>query len=186
MSGSYAPSDIYQALVSAGIPSTDAATLTQVAGAESNYGANPVGTTNANGTTDYGIFQINSGAWPQLNPSSLVSAPLSTQAADAATVYNQQGLGAWATYNSGAYQGYASGMPTSVSSSPPASGSATATQTSGSGASFNPATWLPALGNWFATIAARAGLFILALLFNIGAIVLFGLKSGIEINSGPE
>jgi hypothetical protein len=67
----------------------------------------------------------------------------------------------------------------------PATGPSAATAAPGTGASINPATWLPALGDWFASIAARAGLFILALLFIAGAIVLFGIKSGIDIETRP-
>lgn len=40
--------------------------------------------------------------------------------------------------------------------------------------------------NWLSSIASRAGLFVLAVLFIIGALVLFGIKSGIEIESSPQ
>ena len=39
---------------------------------------------------------------------------------------------------------------------------------------------------WLSSIASRAGLFILAVLFIIGAIALFGIKSGIDIESSPS
>lgn len=210
---SYSPSDIYQALINAGIPSSDAGTLTQISGAESGYGASQIGAANRNGTTDYGLFQVNSGAWPQLNPSSLVDAPLATQASAAATVYKQQGLGAWSTYNSGAYQNFSTGQSSAGMSGAP-SGAATGTSPT---YGFDPSTGTysipmdPGGGNegsttpgattanvagtgglfqqftaWFAAGASRAGLFVLAVLFIIGALVLFGIKSGIEIESSPS
>jgi Lysozyme like domain len=100
---------MYSALVRAGVPSNDAGTLTQISGAESGYGANVISGANTNGTIDYGVFQINSGAWPQYGGSAVLNMSLDDQAAAAANIYNQQGLTAWSTYNSGAYQGYSTG-----------------------------------------------------------------------------
>lgn len=103
----FSPSSIFSALVGAGVPSADARTLTAVSGAESGFGANNYGDYNAAGDpTSFGVFQIHAPAWPGLGGSSLATADLSTQAQAAATVYNQQGLTAWSTYNSGAYQSY--------------------------------------------------------------------------------
>jgi hypothetical protein len=110
--GQYTPAQIQAALIQAGIPANAATTLTAIAGAESNYGANPVSGLNTNGTRDYGVFQVNSGAWPQLNPASLPGASLATQAAAAAQVYQKQGLTAWSTYNSGKYQQFMPGVGT--------------------------------------------------------------------------
>jgi Lysozyme like domain len=101
----YTPTQIYGALVNAGVPSNDATTLTAISGAESGFGASQVSGVNTNGTTDYGVFQINS-VHSDLNPASLPNADLQTQANAAASVYNSQGLSAWSTYNSGAYQTY--------------------------------------------------------------------------------
>src|SRR5436309_1517542 len=99
----YTPQQIYQSLIAQGIPAGDATKLTAISGAESGFGANVISPPNTNGTRDYGVFQVNSRAWPQLNPESLPAADLNTNAAAAATVYRQQGLGAWSVYNSGAY-----------------------------------------------------------------------------------
>lgn len=124
--GLYTPSQIRAALIKQGVPDDDATKLTQISGAESGYGAHPVSGKNANGTTDYGVFQINS-VHGDLNPSSLPNADLDTQAAAAAAVYKKEGLGAWTTYKNGAYQKFAGdgqggGTSTSLgSNSPPGS-----------------------------------------------------------------
>lgn len=132
----HSPGDIYAALIKQGVPADDAARLTAISGAESGYGANQISGTNRNGTTDYGVFQVNSGAWPQLNPSSLPNASLDTQAAAAAEVYRKQGLTAWATYNSGAYQKYMGGtqgaaLPSAGPSSADRGGTSVAAQIAG-------------------------------------------------------
>ncbi len=103
----YSPNQIFAALTAQGIPAADAATLTQISGAESGFGAKTVSSVNSNGSIDYGVFQINNAAHPALGGSALATAPLDQQAAAAAQVYNAQGLGAWSTYTSGAYQNFA-------------------------------------------------------------------------------
>jgi hypothetical protein len=78
-----------------------------------------------------------------------------------------------------------SGTPGSTSTAgatTPSTG--TQAQTSG-GSSWNPLTWLSDIGGWFASIAARASLFVLAIIFILIALVLFGLKSGIGIETSP-
>lgn len=132
----HSPGDIYAALIKQGVPADDAARLTAISGAESGYGANQVSGVNRNGTTDYGVFQVNSGAWPQLNPSSLPGASLDAQAAAAAEVYRKQGLTAWSTYNSGAYQKYMGGtqgaaLPSAGPSSADRGGTSVAAQIAG-------------------------------------------------------
>lgn len=104
----YAPDQITAALIKAGVPSNDAATLAAVSGAESGYNPSAIGPKNKNGTTDYGLFQINS-AHNDLNPTSLPGADLDTQAQAAAAVYKKEGLGAWSTYNNGSYKGFLGG-----------------------------------------------------------------------------
>jgi hypothetical protein len=79
--------------------------------------------------------------------------------------------------------GLASSATPDGGSAPPVSPGASTTAPAGSGASLNPASWLPALSDWFASIAGRAGLFILAVIFIIGALLLFGIKSGISIET---
>jgi hypothetical protein len=150
----YSPSQVYAALVRAGVPSGDAGTMTQISGAESGYGANVVSGMNKNGTVDYGVFQINNGAWPQFGGSKVATMSLDDQAAAAAVVYNKQGLGAWSTYNSGAYKGYSSGTgagsaiaqgPTDASSGVAAgsTGAHSSTSSSDSSGSAQQATGMP-------------------------------------------
>src|SRR5271154_5351289 len=95
----YTPAEIYGSLISAGATPTQATNLTAIAGAESSYGANVVSGVNRNGSQDFGVFQINSAAWPQFGGSSLATAPLDQQSTAALAVYNQQGIGAWSTYS---------------------------------------------------------------------------------------
>lgn len=83
----------------------------------------------------------------------------------------------------------AANLPTfaSGSSSPATSQGAQPAAKSASDCSWwNPSCWFTDLGNWLESVAARAGLFILAILFILGAIVLFGIKSGIEIETGSS
>lgn len=56
---------------------------------------------NANETEDRGLWQINSGAWPQFNPPyDLFDARQNCKAA--IVVLAQQGITAWSTWNNGA------------------------------------------------------------------------------------
>lgn len=96
----------------AGFTGSQIPIMVAIALAESS--GNPSAThTNSNGSTDYGLWQINSVHHfsgnlldPQVN------------AAAARTVFNSQGFQAWSTYNSGAYTRYlgrgqaAAGNPT--------------------------------------------------------------------------
>jgi len=61
----------------------------------------------SNGSTDRGIWQINS-VHSQFNPSLLLSNALYNAKA-AVAIYNGSGWGAWTTYTSGAYQRYLGG-----------------------------------------------------------------------------
>ena len=55
----------------------------------------------SNGSTDYGLWQINS--VHDYDPNKLLNSPLYNAQA-AVAVYNSQGLGAWTTYTNGAYK----------------------------------------------------------------------------------
>jgi Lysozyme like domain len=123
--GAYAPSEIHSALVNAGVPAPAATTLTAISGAESRYGKSTVSGVNKDGSRDYGVFQVNSHAWPQFGGPAVASLPLSQQAAIAAHIYNTQGLKAWSTYNSGAYKGYLNGA---ADNAPPGGGGAAPAQ----------------------------------------------------------
>lgn len=57
---------------------------------------------------------------------------------------------------------------------------ATSPNVAGTGGLFNQFT------TWLSSIASRAGLFVLAILFIIGALILFGIKSGIDIETSQS
>lgn len=59
--------------------------------------------------------------------------------------------------------------------------SGAAAQDQGCGPWYFPTTWFCALGNALSAFAARGALLILAVVFIFGALVLFGLKSGIGV-----
>ena len=82
-----------------------------IAWQESSYN-NAATDNDSNGTTDFGLFQINSGYWcqgpnTQSNGCNVSCDQLYGSGSDslnaqcAYTIYSQQGLTAWATYNSG-------------------------------------------------------------------------------------
>lgn len=75
-------------------------TMVAIAGAESGWDNNAISPTN-----DFGIFQINRSAWPELFNSGSWSDP-KTNTSWAFHVWQQQGLTAWTTYFTGAYQQY--------------------------------------------------------------------------------
>lgn len=62
---------------------------------------------NTNGSTDYGLWQINS-SHTQYNANKLLSDPLYNAKA-AVAIEKSQGLGAWTTYSSGAYKQFMNG-----------------------------------------------------------------------------
>ena len=102
----YAPSySVKQALINAGATPTEATTLTAISGAESNFGKSPVSPPNHNGSRDYGYFQINNAAHPQMGGAAVASLPLSEQAKLALQIARSpEGFGAWTTYKNGAYK----------------------------------------------------------------------------------
>jgi hypothetical protein len=105
----YSPSQIYNSLIGQGATPSQASTLTQISGAESSYGANTVSGLNRDGSRDYGVFQINSSAWPQYGGSAVNSMSLDQQSAAAINIYNTQGPTAWTTYKNGTYANYDDG-----------------------------------------------------------------------------
>jgi hypothetical protein len=44
--------------------------------------------------------------------------------------------------------------------------------------------WVSTFTDWLGSVATRVGIFVLAIVFIVGALVLFGLKSGIETETG--
>lgn len=101
----YSEADIYRFAVQGGFSPAQAVIASAIALAES--GGNPLAThKNNNGSTDYGLWQINSihtsvlhmGDWR--NPV--------TNAKMARAVYSSQGWKAWTTYNTGAFKKFLS------------------------------------------------------------------------------
>lgn len=94
-------SAVYHAAVSAGFSPSDAVIATQIAWAESGW--DPAAThTNSDGSTDYGLMQINSVHADILRTGSWSDPVANMRMARA--VKAQQGWGAWVGYNSGNYK----------------------------------------------------------------------------------
>ena len=92
--------------IQAGGPANVANVMAAIAMAESSGRVNAKSSRNSNGTYDFGLWQINS-SHTQFNQNRLLSDPLYNAQA-AVAVYKSQGLGAWSTYNSGAYKAFLS------------------------------------------------------------------------------
>jgi soluble lytic murein transglycosylase-like protein len=119
---SYTTAQIQQMITAAanqyGVPASLALAVAQV---ESNFNPNAVNTSNKNGTSDYGVFQINSsnlsslGLTDPLDPTQNINAGVSLLA----SLYNQYGGDAtqtlWA-YNAGPTSVASGNMPTSTQS----------------------------------------------------------------------
>lgn len=78
----------------------DATTMVAIAGAESGWN-----TTAISPTDDYGLFQVNLRAWPQLFASGNYMDP-AVNTSWAFHIFNVQGITAWSTYTNGAYNQY--------------------------------------------------------------------------------
>lgn len=113
-----APETVQQLLLSAGLSSQDAQTLTAIAGAESGYDPNAIGDVNLENATwgpSVGLWQIrtekaetNTGGTRDINA---LEASVQVQAADAAQIWHTQGPSAWSTYQNGAYKRYLGTIP---------------------------------------------------------------------------
>lgn len=90
-------------VINAGFPSADQAIMVAIAKAESGYNTTATHK-NSNGTIDRGLFQINS-VHSSYNATQLINDP-QYNANAAHDIYKGQGLKAWTTYSSGAYQKY--------------------------------------------------------------------------------
>lgn len=120
-------SEIYQEAIAAGFSGEDAVTATAIALAESSGNASSV-TNEPNGSTSYGLWQINSANLGNYSPDDLTSNP-ADNAAQAYSLFSSRGFEPWSTYNSGAYASYlgeaqqaASGAISSVEDMPSALG----------------------------------------------------------------
>lgn len=97
--------------------------MAAIAIAESSGRSDAKGGPNSNGTFDYGCWQINSSHG--YDTASLLAADQSYNARCAVSIYHSQGLGAWSTYNSGAYKRYLKGSGTTHSGAGSGSGDST-------------------------------------------------------------
>ena len=198
------------AVRAAGFPTAMVPVMVAIAMAESSL--RPTAThTNSNGSTDYGLFQINSihtdvlgmGSWsdPYVN------------AKMAKVIYDRQGLAAWSVYNSGAYNQYLSLAESGSSGGNGSSVSSTGTPISllpiiagaASGNGTTQSTPITASNNlpdaagvpWFLKneTVRRIVLWLLAILLIIaGMIIVFrsqvktvavkGISAGIDVASG--
>lgn len=102
--GDYGFAQLEQLWIQAGGASVLAPVMAAIALAESSGNPEAINPTDNNGTqTSWGLWQISNGTHNQPDPGIL--SPL-TNAQAAVAKYNSQGLSAWGTYTSGAYQQY--------------------------------------------------------------------------------
>ena len=102
----------------AGWTGSDIAIAVAIAKAESGWNPTAVSPVNHNGTTDYGLFQINS----VHNPTAAEKTDGQANANKAYQVWKGSGWKAWATYNSGAYRKYLD-TPTAAAAETPSANS---------------------------------------------------------------
>ncbi len=101
----YTKAQLEQLWMAAGGSSATADTASAIALAESSGNASATNV-NTNGSTDYGLWQINSSNFSGLGVSASNVTDPATNAAAAVALYNQSGFGNWTTYTSGAYAQY--------------------------------------------------------------------------------
>lgn len=108
--GSGGAQGVANVLREAGFPEELVPTFMAIARAESGWNPTAINTSNRNGSTDRGLFQINSvhqgNPWYPTNPND----PLQSAKA-ALQIYRQQGLNAWTVYKTGAYQKFMQAAP---------------------------------------------------------------------------
>lgn len=104
----YTFAQLTQYAVEAGFPANVAPTMAAIALAESSGNASATHR-NSNGSTDFGLWQINSVHGSLLAGKNWAD-PL-TNAKMAFSVYQSQGERAWSTFSSGAYKRYLNGAP---------------------------------------------------------------------------
>lgn len=95
-------------LKEAGWPSNLIPTMTAIGGAESGWNIGAESPPNTNGTKDFGWLQVNS--VHGYDQTKLTTDPVYT-ARVAYQIYKSQGLGAWSTYNNGAYKSFLGKTP---------------------------------------------------------------------------
>ena len=119
-------------------------TMAAIALAESSGNPADVNMAATEGKTgSWGLWQINGDAHPQFDHASLLNPTYN--AAAAVAVYQSQGLGAWSTYNNGAYKSHLSGATTSSGATSSATSANPSVFTQVVQTSMNP---LVLLNNW--------------------------------------
>lgn len=127
----YSYGQLEQLWINAGGSTTLAPIMAAIAMAESSGGASSTNS-NSNGSTDYGLWQINSS-----NGGSTASFDPARNAQQAVAIERSQGLGAWTTYSSGAYRQFLQSGVSPVAAGTPVGISPTGAQ--GTPVGFNPA-----------------------------------------------
>lgn len=128
---------VAQLVKEAGFPASVQATMVAISKAESGFKTDAIGGPNSNGTYDRGLFQIND--VHKLDRNKLIS-DAKYNTAQAKKIYDSQGLRAWSTYTSGAYQKYMNEARQGVAQAASVVGSpAITTDSSSSGATSQPA-----------------------------------------------
>lgn len=92
-------SQILTLIQKVGFPAADQAIMVAIAFAESGGNTQALNTSNSNGSSDRGLFQINS--IHGYNATSLMDGEFNARAA--LDIYRTQGLEAWSAYNNGSY-----------------------------------------------------------------------------------
>lgn len=114
------PAQVAALVKAAGFPESVHVTMVAICRAESGYRVEAIGGPNRNGTYDRGLFQIND--VHKLDKARLTSdATYNTE--QAKRIYDGQGLKAWSTYSSGAYQKYTDEARQGVAQAASATGS---------------------------------------------------------------
>lgn len=144
------PSQMAAALRRAGFPILQIPIMVAIGLAESGDPNHPgfsrvtvVSKPNKNGTVDSGVWQINS--VHGFNQATLLT--LDGNAAAAKTVYDRQGLGAWSTYNSGAYRPFLTAGTAGASSPDATAAPSTGVQNLGVPNPLNAYDWLKQVGS---------------------------------------
>jgi len=124
-------SDLVTLATNAGFSGDDANTAAAIALAESSGNPNAVGDLNITPGGSIGLWQINLKAHPEYTAEELKDPQTNANAAFA--VYNEQGWGAWSTYNSGAYEAYLQNSSTTQTADASTDTQDTSTDTTASG-----------------------------------------------------
>lgn len=176
----YSYSQLEQLWVQGGGNKAMAPLMAAIAEAESSGNPSAVNATDNNGTqTSWGLWQISNGTHAQ--PVANILDPL-VNAQAAVAKYHSQGLGAWGTYTSGAYQRYLGGKGTAPTSGVSTTGAFGVPGLPSSLEPLSPSYDLKTFGTELGTIAEKFALVLLG-----GALILLGLYIMLKDNdSSPN